>query len=246
MPPRPSTGHIRVASYNIRKCIGTDRRRRPDRILDVLAEVDADVVALQEADRRFGLRASAIPPELLAQVSSYAPVALDTRPDSLGWHGNAILVRKGAVVEHCLPIHLPMLEPRGAVVAELVLPGGRHLRVIGMHLDLSGLWRKRQVRALVDHVSRCKAKMPTVLMGDMNEWTRRGGCLTELGHDYHVAQTGRSFHSRRPIAELDRIIVDASMQLSASGVHRSLLAQRASDHLPIWADIASTGWETTR
>ncbi len=131
-------------------------------------------------------------------------------------------------------------------MAELVLPGNKRLRVIGMHLDLSGLWRKRQVRALIDHVARCEAKMPTVLMGDMNEWTRRGGCLIELGDDYHVAKTGRSFHSRRPLAELDRIIVDSTLQLGGSGVHRSPLAQRASDHLPVWADMGSTIWETNR
>ena len=34
---------IKVASYNMRKGIGTDRRRDPQRILDVLSEIDADV-----------------------------------------------------------------------------------------------------------------------------------------------------------------------------------------------------------
>ncbi|MGE3746289.1 MAG: endonuclease/exonuclease/phosphatase family protein, partial [Sphingomonadaceae bacterium] len=52
---------LSVASYNIRKAIGLDRRRRPERILDVIAELDADIVALQEADRRFGARVSALP-----------------------------------------------------------------------------------------------------------------------------------------------------------------------------------------
>ena len=57
---------VKVASYNIRKGIGTDRRRRPARVLDVLNEIGADIIALQEADRRFGLRQSALPPELIA------------------------------------------------------------------------------------------------------------------------------------------------------------------------------------
>ncbi|MGD9812262.1 MAG: endonuclease, partial [Sphingobium sp.] len=60
-----SQSRIRVASYNIRKAIGTDRRRSPERILAVLAEIDADVVILQEADRRFGPRVAALPPLLL-------------------------------------------------------------------------------------------------------------------------------------------------------------------------------------
>ncbi|MEO7836366.1 MAG: endonuclease, partial [Acidimicrobiales bacterium] len=69
---------IRVASYNMRKAIGTDRRRRPERTLEVLRELDADVVALQEADRRFGARASAIPLHMIEEHSDYKPVAFDT------------------------------------------------------------------------------------------------------------------------------------------------------------------------
>ena len=60
---------IKVASYNMRKGIGLDRRRDPGRVLSVLGELDADIVALQEADRRFGTRASAIPPHMLAEHS---------------------------------------------------------------------------------------------------------------------------------------------------------------------------------
>ena len=51
---------IKVASYNIRKGVGTDRARRPDRIVDVLKEIDADVIALQEVDLRFGSRAAVV------------------------------------------------------------------------------------------------------------------------------------------------------------------------------------------
>ena len=75
---------ILVASYNIRKAIGTDRRRRPERIFDVLGELDADVVALQEADRRFGARHSALPGTLLGEHATYKPVPFDVRPGSLG------------------------------------------------------------------------------------------------------------------------------------------------------------------
>src|SRR3546814_17047117 len=53
---RKSESMIKVASYNMRKALGTDRRRNPERILEVLNEIDADVIALQEADRRFGPR----------------------------------------------------------------------------------------------------------------------------------------------------------------------------------------------
>jgi endonuclease/exonuclease/phosphatase family metal-dependent hydrolase len=60
---------ITVASYNMRKAMGTDRRRDPRRTIDVLHELDADVIALQEADRRFGARLSALPLDLLADHS---------------------------------------------------------------------------------------------------------------------------------------------------------------------------------
>src|SRR5690606_18398788 len=83
---------ILVASYNMRKAIGTDRRRRPERTLEVLNEMGADVIALQEADRRFGERASALPLHLIEEHSDYRPVPLDNRAASIGWHGNALLV----------------------------------------------------------------------------------------------------------------------------------------------------------
>ena len=107
-----------------------------------------------------------------------------------------------------------------------------------MHLDLSGLWRRRQMLAILDAIHRRPQKMPTILMGDTNEWREAGACLKELNGSYRVAPTGPSFHSRRPIAALDRIIVDQSLAIEAAGVHASVEARKASDHLPIWARVA--------
>lgn len=226
---------IKVASYNIRKAIGLDRRRKPERTLEVLRELDADVIALQEADRRFGGRAAAIPIHMLEENSPYKAVPLDTRPNSVGWHGNAILVRKDVDVAHYEPVHLPTLEPRGAVMAELTV-NGEHLRVVGMHLDLSGLWRRRQVKALLHHLHASERPMPTVMMGDLNEWTHRG-CLKDFEDGHHVLRTGRSFHARRLVGELDRIIVSNDIEVDDCGVHQTALSSRASDHLPIWASV---------
>ena len=251
-----STPTITVASYNMRKAVGLDRRRDPRRVLDVLHEIDADVVALQEADKRVGGRGAAVPHELFDRHSHYRPVSfgvrhkrmfdsarkhadrllkLDTR--NLGWHGNAILVKDHVGVLDCAALDLPTLEPRGAVMAELMI-GDCPFRVIGLHLDLSGLWRRRQMRAILEAVSRRPQKMPTVLMGDTNEWRAESGFLKELNGCYRIAPTGPSFHSRRPIAPLDRIIVDEQMCIEAAGVHASPSARRASDHLPIWARLA--------
>jgi endonuclease/exonuclease/phosphatase family metal-dependent hydrolase len=222
---------ITVASYNIRKGLGTDRRRNPHRVLEVLHEIHPDIVALQEADRRFGARQSAIPTELIAQ-GEYKAVNFDIRPGGIGWHGNAILVRHSVEIIDFAPIMLPTLEPRGAVMAELRV-SGRELRVVGMHLDLSGLWRRRQVRTIIDMLER-RSPMPTVLMGDLNEWSLHGGCMREFD-GLHVAPTGCSYHSRRPVGCLDRIIHTPDLHLVACGVHVSERARLASDHLPVWA-----------
>jgi endonuclease/exonuclease/phosphatase family metal-dependent hydrolase len=227
---------IVVASYNIRKAIGSDRRRRPDRILEVLGELDADIVALQEADRRFGARASAIPVNMLADHSAYRPVPFDVRPGSIGWHGNALLVRKSAEIIHHTHLHLPALEPRGAVLADIRI-NGAEIRVVGMHLDLSGLWRRRQAHAILAHLEAQPTRLPTVMMGDLNEWRRLGGCLHDFAQRHHIAPTGPSFHARQPVARLDRIIVSPGVAVEETGVHSSLAARTASDHLPIWARL---------
>jgi endonuclease/exonuclease/phosphatase family metal-dependent hydrolase len=227
---------IRVASYNMRKAIGTDRRRRPERTIEVLNELDADVIALQEADRRFGSRASAIPFHMIEEHSDYKPVPLDARAGSIGWHGNALLVKKHVEVIDRELVHLPSLEPRGAVLAD-VRVNGTELRVVGMHLDLSGLWRRQQAHAILAHLAARPGDPPTVLMGDLNEWSVRGGCLRDFAAHHRFADTGRSFHARRPIAQLDRIMFSPQLEAVASGAHHSATARRASDHLPIWAEL---------
>jgi len=160
---------------------------------------------------------------------------VDTR--NIGWHGNAILVKEHVGVLDCAALELPTLEPRGAVVAELLVHE-KPIRVIGMHLDLSGLWRRRQMRSILEAISKRPHKMPTVLMGDTNEWRTVAGCLNDLHPEFHLAPTGPSFHARHPVAQLDRIIVHKDLNIEAAGVHMSAVARRASDHLPIWARVS--------
>ena len=250
------SGCITLASYNMHKAVGLDGRRDPHRVLTVLQEIDADVVALQEADKRIGGRGSTVPHELIDSHGIYNPVHLGVRHKrvldkarrhtdrllkvntrNIGWHGNAILVKRHVGVLDCAALHLPTLEPRGAVMAELLIDGSP-IRVVGMHLDLSGLWRKRQMRAIIDAIGRRPQKMPTVLMGDTNEWRTEAGCLRELNGAFLIAPTGPSFHARHPVAALDRIIVDKTLNIEAAGVHMSAAARRASDHLPIWARVS--------
>jgi endonuclease/exonuclease/phosphatase family metal-dependent hydrolase len=227
---------IKVASYNMRKAIGTDRRRRPERTLQVLGEIDADLIALQEADRRFGGRAAVLTKHLLDEHSDWKAIPFGARAASMGWHGNALLVRKEAQVLDCEAIHLPALEPRGAVMADVRIRG-QVIRVVGMHLDLSGLWRRRQAHAIIAHLHASTRQHPTVLMGDLNEWSTQSGCLRDFAHHFAFADTGRSFHARRPVARLDRIMASAELRISGAGVHDSAASRTASDHLPVWATL---------
>jgi endonuclease/exonuclease/phosphatase family metal-dependent hydrolase len=177
-----------------------------------------------------------LPLAMLEAETSWMPVPLAFRPAAIGWHGNAILVRKGMEVRHSQPIDMPTLEPRGAVMAELSV-AGHALRIIGVHLDLSGLWRRKQIRALLAAIDASPRYMPTVLMGDFNQWSD-SGALNELAfHHHRLVQTPKSFHTSRPVARLDRIIVSHDVKVTAADSHISPLSKQASDHLPLWASI---------
>ena len=228
---------LKVASYNIRKAVGLDWRRRPARVLDVLNELGADVVALQEVDRRFGSRISALDPELIEKHTDYRAIKFSHRPQSLGYHGNVILARKGIRVIDARPMVLPHLEPRGAAVADLEF-GGKSIRVVGMHLALTKKWRQLQTQTIVNELSALEANMPTILMGDLNEPDLKSGVLRAFEHGHTIAACGPSFHASMPVFTLDRIIVTEDISIGEAGVHRSALSREASDHLPIWAQLA--------
>lgn len=228
---------LKFVSYNIHKGVGLDRKRNPERIIDVLNEIDADIVALQEADKRFGKRDAVLLPALLARYSDYEAVPLDVQIDSMGWHGNTILVRKSVeVLDHDI-VHIPYLEPRGAVMARVIC---RNLKICitGMHLDLSGLWRAKQAAAITSSAEDFRGDDPIVLMGDLNEWSTKGGCLRTFAQQYDFANCGRSFHVRGPVAALDHIMHSRDLRVIASGVHVSATSRKASDHFPVWAEMS--------
>lgn len=238
---------LKVASYNIHKGVGLDRRRDPDRILTVLREIDADVIALQEADRRFGLREAVIPRAMLDDHSPWRVVEPGhydraRTSSSMGWHGNALLVRRDIEVIDACAVPLPTFEPRGAVCASLRL-AGHVVRVLGMHLDLSGLRRRQQIETVCGHIEDHPERGHAVLMGDFNEWSPSGGALSAFADHLRVLAPGRSVPSRRPVAQLDRIVVSDGLHVDAAGVHHSPLAAVGSDHLPVWAELRLPGNE---
>lgn len=227
---------MRVVSYNIHKCRGTDGIVRPDRIIDVIGEIGADIIAIQEVDRRFGQRAGLLDPILIERKTGLKLLVQSDFPDGHGWHGNALLVRGEPKSYRRLRLHLPGVEPRGAVVAELDLGMGS-FRVIATHLGLLRRSRVGQLSVLLEKFSEL-TPMPTILLGDLNEWRRlRRSSLRILEPLFGAAPTLPSFPSRRPIFALDRILGWPAGLVAEFAVHDTPLARMASDHLPLVAQV---------
>lgn len=234
-PRKAAEWRLRVVSYNIRKAVGLDWKRRPERILSVLDEIEPDVVVLQEADKRLGDRPAAIPFGLLSWHGTYQH--LDPGPGpSLGWHGNAILLRKGLRGEVVDLIELPGFEPRGAIVARIRPESGKGVAiVVAAHLGLNRGSRHRQVGAILSATKRYR--MPLVLAGDLNE-RAPARLLAPFDPHLRLVTPGPSFHAAHPFVALDHLILGGRVRAEQAHVHVSPLSRVASDHLPIWADLA--------
>lgn len=226
---------IRIASYNIRKALGTDRKRDPARVLRVIADLGADVVALQEADLRLPPRRPVFDRTELFDRTGLRPVSFEHGRDSLGWHGNALLVSPGFEVISRDHHDLPGLEPRGLVTA-LLARGEQRLRVVGVHLGLLRQSRRQQLSALLEMIPPDE-KVPTLIAGDFNERSLEVG-LGRLSRRFRILSGGPTYHSRHPVFALDRIAISEGLEAEEARVYRSLEASRASDHLPLLADLS--------
>ncbi len=237
-PPESNRpGDTVIASYNVHKCIGVDRRFDPERTANVIAEIDADVIAVQEADKRFGERSGLLNLETLERDCGLVPVPITSLSSSgHGWHGNMIMIRKG-VVGAVRQLKLPGVEPRGALVVTLDLPRGK-LRLVAAHFGLLKRSREQQAMAILASVAEEEA-MPTLLVGDLNEWrVGRRSSLARLQPTFDPASGAvPSFPSRFPVLALDRALGHPHDLVTSVEVHDTPLARIASDHLPIKAHI---------
>ncbi|CUI02120.1 endonuclease/exonuclease/phosphatase family protein [Leisingera aquaemixtae] len=231
MPKKPPPDTLRIATYNIQKCVGMDLRRRPERTLQVLSGLGADVAVLQEADKRLPPRPAALP-HFLVEETGWQAVDLGGA-GSLGWHGNAVLFRDSVRLRAEGHIALPGLEPRGAVWALFETEAGL-VRVIGAHLGLPGRARRGQMHALARAAEADNAAV--VLAGDFNEWSR-SPVLEHIAPALTFLPPKASFPALRPLGALDRIAHCRRLEAVAHGVHGARPAHIASDHLPVWADL---------
>ncbi|SDD73729.1 Metal-dependent hydrolase, endonuclease/exonuclease/phosphatase family [Paracoccus isoporae] len=222
---------LRVASYNLHKCRGMTGPHAPERNLQVIAELNPDIIALQEVDFRLGARPEALPRAMIAEMTGLEPMQMRTTGEtSLGWHGQAVLM-KPELAEQAVMRRLPLpgIEPRGALALRI---GG--LTLIGVHLGLARSSRRQQLARLVAKASRL-AGDAVMLMGDFNEW--RGTRGLESLDPLHLLTPGPTYPAPMPRLPLDRIAVSAALRVTATGVGDSATARQASDHLPIWAEI---------
>ncbi|MEP2576829.1 MAG: endonuclease/exonuclease/phosphatase family protein, partial [Roseibium sp.] len=145
-------------------------------------------------------------------------------------------------VRNCIEIlddrklDLPTLEPRGAVAVDLIV-GGETIRIAAMHLSLVAHFRKKQITSLMHQLHAHLDYLPTVLIGDLNEWRDSAGSIRLFEERYEVTTPGRSFPSPLPVGSLDRIITSPEFTVQQAGVHKSRTARVASDHLPVWAHL---------
>ena len=227
-------GRLRVATWNVHSCIGSDGRHDPDRIRRIVRTIGADIVALQEVDSRidghdgFEDLGAALGPDR-------AHCRTLQTPD--GDYGHMLLSRWPLRRVQAHDISVAGREPRGIVEAETLSPFGP-IRVIGAHFGLRRRERRLQtatLRAIVDPASDGAA----IVAGDFNELRRRSATHRALSPHFHGTTVFATFPSWRPLVPLDRIWCRLPLRSQRSRVLRS--ARSASDHLPLIADLEWIG-----
>jgi endonuclease/exonuclease/phosphatase family metal-dependent hydrolase len=239
---------MRILTYNVHSCAGTDGRRSIKRIAEVIAPAEPDVVALQELDahrpRSDRHRQAEAIAEALGMRYHFHPafqVQDEQYGDALLTHHPMELVKAGALPEAWSPI---WNEKRGSILARITC-GGRIWNILNTHLGLGSKERMLQAQTLVGPEWRglVPRHEPFVLCGDFNSVTfrRTHGFLCTKLRDAQLDQNpGRpeyTFPGRRPMICLDYIFVNEHVRVKGTQVLKSALARKASDHLPLMADL---------
>jgi endonuclease/exonuclease/phosphatase family metal-dependent hydrolase len=230
-----AANHLRVASYNIHECVGGDGRRDPARIAAVLREIDADIIGLQEVDASPGATSESMQMQYLAASLGHHAVAGPTLQRATGEYGNALLTRRRVLDVRHVDLTVYRREPRAVLDVDLDVDGAA-VRVLVTHLGLLPGERRTQARRLLDLLGESRSDL-VILCGDINEWFAVGRPLrwlhARLGHTPAVP----TFPAAFPVFALDRIWVHPHAAVAALTAHASPTARRASDHLPLLADI---------
>jgi endonuclease/exonuclease/phosphatase family metal-dependent hydrolase len=237
---------MRLLSYNIHKGIGgSDRRYRIDRVVEVIAAEEPDIVCLQEVDRNVQRSRFHDQPALLAMRLGSAAhlyqLNCPHRDGGGGGYGNLVLTRWPLRHHAHVSLCLGRRKPRGAQLAVIDTPAGA-LHLVNWHLGLAERERRWQVRHLLHHPEfRRSEHLPTLIAGDFNDWRN-----TLSRHSFHhhrfVQATSpvrrfRSFPAFLAVASLDKVFYRGGLRVRSARTVRSRLARRASDHLPLVVDF---------
>ncbi len=240
-PRRPITpvtmsDSVRIATYNVHRWQGSNGRSKPDvaRAGFVISELDADVIALQEVLRPLESEGEDPLGQLCEELDLYLAFAV-TRRHRRGELGNAILSRFPITAISVIDISHSRFERRGALAAQ-VGHAGAVLGIVATHLSLVDRTRQRQVQSLLNHPQMSTG--PSILLGDMNAWRKCKGSkqLEDNLNLHHNVNWPPSFPAARPILALDRIYAHRASVVEVKH-HESPAARKASDHLPIVAEI---------
>jgi endonuclease/exonuclease/phosphatase family metal-dependent hydrolase len=219
---------VTLASYNIHKAEGIDRRIDLLRIARVLEEVDADLIGVQEV--------------YLPQAESLAVrlgmhmIMGATRVHAGLPYGNAVFTRLAIQASYTFDLTRPARQPRGGMRLDLRV-AGRVLHLFNVHFGLKIRERVEQVEALVrQQILNVELVGPRVVMGDLNEWFP-GPVGRALRRELHGPRIRRTHPAPLPLFPLDRIYWDRDLHSEGFHVHRSRLARVASDHLPVVARL---------
>lgn len=230
---------LRVVTYNIHRCRGLDRRVRPDRIADVLREVDADVIALQEV-----IGAGPHDPGHAAELGA----AL-----GMGWvmaparhlrgrlFGNVVLSRHPVRFHIQHDLSWKTCEPRCCQRVDLQI-GDHVLHVYNVHLGTAVLERRHQALRLAAIVRDQRVQGPKIVLGDFNEWlrglaTQTLSSMLESIDIFPYLKRRRTYPGVFPILHLDHIYYEGQVEVRSVELPRTRRALVASDHLPLIADL---------
>lgn len=242
-------GRVRILSWNVHSMAGTDGRCDPERIARVVEEVRPDIAGLQEVSAP-DLAGATDPAALLGSLTGMRSAFGLTMSEPLfrsrhrGFpYGNAVLARHPILAVRNYDLSVPGREPRGCVRADVDVAGAV-VHFFAAHLGLHWRERRRQAAQLLsaDILRDAALAHPLVLVGDFNSLSNRSAVPRWLRRQLvdcalAVRNEAPTFPTPFPLLRLDHCYVDAAFRVVAVEVHRSRLARRASDHLPLVVDL---------